>query len=186
MVQEELENLEFKPVDEAEARSWAKVVYGKAWDQYTLEDTMVQNRNSMFLIVITFFMTTAVTIVVFLLSKLEVGHVDKNIKILLSGFVIVLFNILVLPILKYWRGVTATSREMIHLRFKTALKIEKKYYPSEVGLASDEHDTYDKRSKEYIGAFLATYSLIKIIKKIALILIVLGVVLVVSALALYI
>lgn len=120
---------------------WYKILYVESWKQYIHEDTLAHSNNTFYL--------SANGVLIALLTGIASVLAKFGIILgpLLFGITAILMSVIGLLICRAWKGVNATHRAHIHMRWITARAIESDLNLERVGMASLEHIWRNKKHK---------------------------------------
>lgn len=157
-------------MDEQE-RDWLKLVYEQAWEQYTHEDEMAEQRDTKYLTILSIFITAIGVLVSMLVTHIvDKGTIFQSSKsyVLSMLAMIAVVTGLILRFIDNWKRVTAAAERYINMRLKTIREIEAKV-GFQIRLAEEEEN------KKEADGFSSTQRIINIIARVSWLLLILAI-----------
>ncbi|SRR5579862_3325451 len=127
--------------------NWLRLIYELAWTQYSHEDELRHNKNTLYITIQTALFALLPATVAFSLGSANKGLSEVAPYVL--GILFIGTAILGHIVNRYWENVVRSGRSWLYLRYATARAIEHQLGLSEFGLAGMEHrwDQYCKVNK---------------------------------------
>lgn len=129
-------------------KQWC-TLYTQGWTQYSHEDNLGQTRSKFFLGIQTAFLITLSAILrpMIFPNKGEFFFENRNLGLLIFGFMVLIISIINIIINFNWLSVTRAGRKYVQLRRLQLSALEKLAGLTEIGLASQEKEWLDMKKE---------------------------------------